>query len=520
MGQIYAKANRTVVWLGEEVDEFGDCGNAMRDSHRLCKEMDKYTRKDGSLDKKKLRVLREEKSGVDWGAMERLLLRPWWRRVWTLQEFLISKHVWFYCGKQSISSLALQDAIYVMWACKVWNGLMSTQAFYAGWNRRRMDQWQEKRPREMGLVAILAYVGDSGATDERDRVYSVLGVAKDGDLMRTLHPDSTAEDVYTELVESFIWTYKSLDIICYSHLFNHSAREPDEKRFLPSWIPDWRAKVESKVIPVMASQGSNPGTGNFRPAWVTKSEAVYRASGHKLPIYEVSKDGKVLSCTGVVLDRITGLGGSKYNDAGEITDATKEIPVEQSEMKCDKGLGELTKIISRCLVLDREDRYLAETMAPDIFREDLERFCRFYFQYPSESPPFFREWFKRNKSLLIQGRTLESHCREATLNTPVPTLEHLNSGSLKYFYGRLEDTVVAMARRIAVTENGHFGMAASRATRGDLVCVLFGCSIPVLLREQEDGTFEFIGECFVDGFMTGEALNGKRGLAEVTFRIV
>jgi len=47
-------------------------------------------------------------------------------------------------------------------------------------------------------------VCDSKATDERGRVYSLLDVAKDFELVGTLDPISTIEGVYTPLVEWFI----------------------------------------------------------------------------------------------------------------------------------------------------------------------------------------------------------------------------------------------------------------------------------------------------------------------------
>lgn len=524
MGKIYEKASKTVAWLGEE----GDCGGAVDSLYRLRNELDKATRKDGSTDRGKMRVLRHEKRGIEWEAIERLLSRPWWRRVWTLQEFLISNDVSFFCGKRGISRENFEDAILAMSGCDARDGLMDTKAYYAGWNRRRMKQWYPQRKHEMSLVSMLAYVGDSGATDERDRVYSLLGVAKDFDLIAMLDPKSTVEDVYSELVRSFIAKYKSLDIICYSHLFNYPARKSKDERILPSWIPDWRASVEGKVIPVMACQGSSPGTGNFRPAWVTKSEATYRASGNKYPRHNTSMDPRVLTCTGVVLDKIDGLGGSKYEDAGEINETKNERPLEQSVAKHNIQLNDeaasssvLMETIARCLALDRQDRYLAESLAPGVFREDFETFCKVCLEHAGEAriPVYFREWFERNRTLLLKGRALEEHCRDATLHTPTAKWEDFCEGPLKYFHGRLEDTVVTMARRLAVTKKGHLGMAASRATRGDLICVLYGCNIPVLLREQKDGTCELVGECYLDGFMNGEALANGSGLTEVYFHI-
>ncbi|TVY82021.1 Heterokaryon incompatibility protein 6 OR allele [Lachnellula suecica] len=522
MGKIYQRACRTVVWLGEEVDancgeESRDCTHSIKSLYRLCDEMDKVTFKGGSFDREKLQKLREPESGMDWKSVERLLVRPWWRRVWTLQEFLISDHLRFYCGRKSISRKNLHDAIYSAWACRAWDDmLMSKKAFYAGWNRRRMNQWYEKRNHEIGLIAMMAYVGDCGATDERDRVYSLLGVAKDSNLVGQLDPASSVEYVYTALVKSFIAKYNVLDIICYAHVFSYHARGSNAKISLPSWIPDWRAPVEGKVIPVMASQGSISGTGNFRPAWV-----------HRRPVFEISKDSKLLTCNGVIIDTIDGLVRSNHTDAGKITDQKAELPLEQSTSEHNLRLdwtsnftSELMETISRCLALDRADRYLGEYITPGFFRDDFKKACKAYFDDPSRRniPIWFGGWLKRSKSLRIRGRTLEEHCRQGSSNASVPRKSDYDGGTLKQFYGRVEDTVVEMARRLTITEKGYLGMAACRARKGDSVCVLYGCNIPVLLRKKA-AAFEFIGECYLEGFMNGKALDKDTDLTEVQFRI-
>ena len=56
-----------------------------------------------------------------------------------------------------------------------------------------------------------------------------------------------------------------------------------------------------------------------------------------------------------------------------------------------------------------------------------------------------------------------------------------------------------------VMKNGNVGMAPCRARKDDVVVVLFGCSIPVVLRRV--GTREawlVVGEAYVFGFMDGE----------------
>ncbi|KAH6700638.1 heterokaryon incompatibility protein-domain-containing protein [Leptodontidium sp. MPI-SDFR-AT-0119] len=531
MGSIYLCAHKTVVWLGEEVEAVvggegeGRVGTEAEDSRdrrravdnlfRLCNELDKARRKTRRLKgndiqsqidvdnawKGEIRHLRAADSGLDWGAVKRFLLRPWWRRVWTLQEFLISDKLDFYCGSRSISRRDCMDAVYAAHGCQAGDShLLGGAAYHAAWQRRRMEQWYASRKSEISLLATLAYVGECRATQEKDRVCLAL------------------EDVYSAVAKGFIRTYDSLDVICYAHLFNHSARGVHSKPALPSWVPDWRARVEGKHVPVMVAQGSKAGTGNFRPEWARVAEekhgykAMYNASGGKSPRRDDVGDGRTLTCWGVILDKIDGLGGSTYDDAGKIVDSKKQPSLQQSgsahnlrqnKQKLPDSL--LMDTIARCFMLDRTDRYLAKEMAPGDFRHSLESVYKTYF-----------ERHRGNGSR--NGRTLEEHCREASLHTTLPEWVELSKGPVRNLGERLHDTLARMARRLTLTRLGYLGMAASRAETGDLVCVLLGCSVPVLLRERKDeGTFEFIGECYLDGFMSGEALKKGSGFTETRF---
>jgi hypothetical protein len=56
-----------------------------------------------------------------------------------------------------------------------------------------------------------------------------------------------------------------------------------------------------------------------------------------------------------------------------------------------------------------------------------------------------------------------------------------------------------------------FGLAPPDTKENDRVCILFGCSVPCILRpcKSENGTqyFEFVGEAYIYGRMDGEALS-------------
>lgn len=59
------------------------------------------------------------------------------------------------------------------------------------------------------------------------------------------------------------------------------------------------------------------------------------------------------------------------------------------------------------------------------------------------------------------------------------------------------------SRRLMVTDEGQFGLAPIKARRGDIVCILVSCPVPMVLRRSVDGRHQAIGECYIHGFMEG-----------------
>jgi hypothetical protein len=57
---------------------------------------------------------------------------------------------------------------------------------------------------------------------------------------------------------------------------------------LPSWVPDWRARIQPLVVPLMASQNATDFLGNLRPLRLLANGNVtarYTAPGSKAPVY-------------------------------------------------------------------------------------------------------------------------------------------------------------------------------------------------------------------------------------------
>jgi hypothetical protein len=87
----------------------------------------------------------------------------------------------------------------------------------------------------------------------------------EGHVQPNYNKEYSAGDAYFDFVKAFVAKHKSLDIICFVHIFNQNAITRSFVPELPFWVPDWTAQVTSFVVPVMASQSNNPIIGNFRP---------------------------------------------------------------------------------------------------------------------------------------------------------------------------------------------------------------------------------------------------------------
>ena len=63
-------------------------------------------------------------------------------------------------------------------------------------------------------------------------------------------------------------------------------------------------------------------------------------------------------------------------------------------------------------------------------------------------------------------------------------------------------------RSLFISVDGHVGYGPRIIQPGDLICVLLGLRLPCLLRKANGGRFQFLGTCFLDDIMRGEALDG------------
>lgn len=464
-----------------------------------------------------------------------------WTRVWTLQEFLIPERLSFYCGNQNITRSDWRKATtkirnYSMATGHPIDSLVGQQGFSNQWARRRLLAWYKHST--MGLFALMAYIGDHHATDDRDRVYAVLGICSDTDRAIVGEPDYdlSVEELYTRIVIAFMHQHKSLNILCHRALFTKPRPNLEETAPRPpTWVPDWRCWTDSasRPVPSMVSEPSRTEIGNFREIRDPKhgrvdTSLVYAASAGLPAEFSVSADKRRLTCKGVVVAVVDGLGPvGRYGPAGRLQGYSRSTLVQSTSGPNVRFSGpcsapgqptegstsySIVESLVRSMSLDRAGRYLMWPADMDDYVYQL--LDALHPLVLAEHELDVVEFIAANEELLVNGASLLEHLERAGQPPHKP-----GNYSRHSFWQAAEITVSERPWhcRLITTDRGHLGMAPGQAMKGDVVVVLIGCSVPVILRKST-GTdqYEVIGEAFMPGFMEGEAVEGNNEHLDIT----
>ncbi|KAI3326824.1 ankyrin [Xylariaceae sp. AK1471] len=191
MGEIYKQADRVIFWLGPATYET----NVVMDSLQRLQEESVNTRcKDWK---------RADQSWVElWTTLQpllqtqypdletrqreglqSLLSRPWFRRVWILQEVANAQAALVCCGKKSVRARFLALAPLLM-DVKPDSHCQAVLDIMPGPSRK--DSWWNQ---SRNLHTLLKNFGRSEAHDPRDMIYALLGISSDANNSNILRPD-------------------------------------------------------------------------------------------------------------------------------------------------------------------------------------------------------------------------------------------------------------------------------------------------------------------------------------------
>lgn len=501
MKSIYSKASSVIAWVGVEAEE----------SSRVLDVM--LLLSNGAPWKSIQATWREDRFDF-WAALKAFLRRPFWSRVWIIQETSVPLNLSIQCGPRHISWDTISRASSQLVFQPMTDSIYHVMAF--------REAFQSSAP--VTLLKALFDTQNFLATDLRDKIYALINLAYDGTkLVPHLSYYQNVQDVFRGLANSILFKNKCSDII--------SLRQRDglELENLPSWVPDW-SRMNSAYRPWQkellfeeARSFTFLSDTNSLPYYYFLPGEFYLL---KTPRPRIDSQGN-LRISGWIIDTVNRLTTSLKDEAFTETSTAPENQTTPLASQPNPYSGKMGDAIAKCLCLGmafpKGMPRVGDLKCPQgisILQRDYQQIL---------------DWFSVNKSFTIAGQSFETYLTKQTpalkkwlatgaflVSDLVATYQPgklwlspldldwgrpLFEGVLeKYFYHLNE--ILQEGMRLFVSDRGYLGMAHQQTRPGDNFCVLSDCRMPVVLRKCEGG-YKVVGEAYLHDFTFDKILNAQ-----------
>jgi len=223
-----------------------------------------------------------DKNVARWASLASILDRPWFGRVWVIQEVAMATQAQIVWGSHTCNWGALLKL--VEWTTS--NGLghwltgkaHSTIACWSTLKGLDMHETDHRGISDAPILILVWMFRHTDSTDPRDKVFALLGLTSNDN---GIEPDYSlsCEDVYIKLAErSLELVFAVLSFVQYS--------SSDAGLRLPSWVPNWASESNKNTVQVhLFNRG-------FKAAASTQAYLSY------------NENSKILSVTGFVFDNV------------------------------------------------------------------------------------------------------------------------------------------------------------------------------------------------------------------------
>jgi hypothetical protein len=449
MGAIYQEANQVAVWLGDAQDI------AEGDINSLSAE---YTA-----------IADQVQSNPARRAFYQLLSKPYWTRVWIIQELAAASKITVFCGHNTVLWETLQKFSYL-------SSTADTERVGSEELRLRFQNLLQFRNDRLDTkpVSLLDAIYRSRyalSTDPKDKIYGLLGLVHDG---RAFIPEpnyrQSLADTYTNFSKALIKKGFPLDLI----YLRTSHRRVTE--LLPSWVVDWNdlndALAKQELEHIQAS--------------IERSQSMFRQN----EMNQSSFSGSALVVRGTILGRIDGMGSAYSADEND-TIADVVHPVKGA---CSVPLGfdPSTYVFNALLGTQTSSAETSESPTNPIklWSSDNSTIPESWIRdtISSNELEVFSKWIDANRLFITFGKTLD-FWNSMWTSLSMDTAQETSQGT----YLRSLFRTVLSGMRIATLETGEFGWVHPQSQRGDKLGRVFGCDRYVVLRSVAEG-FHLIGE--------------------------
>lgn len=173
-------------------------------------------------------------------CLRSFLICPWWKRIWVVQEIAVSRDAVVHFGNVSAPWKVLVGAASVTSSVRRESTALAELEFE---NFKVLELFQNqllsleetrriwKADRGSNLGRLLQQFSDRQASDDRDKVYGLLSLAKQG---HNIQPNYEL-DVQQTYINTFLSIIKSdVSLVCWA-----GDQKRKNRLGFPSWVPDW-----------------------------------------------------------------------------------------------------------------------------------------------------------------------------------------------------------------------------------------------------------------------------------------
>lgn len=469
MAAIYSSATNVAIYLGEAsedsdlaVDFIIECDKPSSDTHSLS-----YPKSEELVQ-----------------ALSSFFYRPWFTRVWVIQEVVLPATGMAYCGNKALS----------------W----STIKRFSSWNTT--NKWLQQLPFvvsapnvsltehhvEPPMLKFLIQARHCEATDPRDKIYSMLSLLDTSGKQFSLKPqyEDPVAKVYTDC---------ALALIPDSGYGLLSAMQGDSTMDgLPSWVPDWSVQPKREIL------GTSLRIAQNRPRIFEK-----RADNPESPqiILDESNTSTMkvparLRIAGYACGKITKMG-SPYLAGQGLFPLYEWKSLMQDEAMV--GRRKANVVPQYYHGNDSNEYFFYEVISTYSAGYDnaIIRFVRK--ERALEGDGSALSWEARVRQMASERNSVQATKDSLLPFTDIPFRLAAKDQPPSY---RLYVQAILRhchSRRFFITDAGYMGIGPDDAKIGDEIYICVDAAVPFVFRDshkssntQSTKVFQLIGECYID----------------------
>ncbi|EXJ73264.1 uncharacterized protein A1O5_03024 [Cladophialophora psammophila CBS 110553] len=499
MTVIYSHAAQVNVWLGSDDEWSKTLGKFIPQVHEARKRHLSHLNTQAVTESTALHL---RKLGLpnryDWRylALSALVNRPWFNRVWIVQELAKSGKAEVYCGDWIVPWRSLIEA--ANWVDEI--GIGHAVRLFANegtptQNQRflQLTDSNIKKSERVSLLTLLIRHRHCLSSDPRDKIFALCELAYDSDIVELTYRKSTKE-VYLDTAIGLVQRYRTLEVVTAAGLPPKSFQDGIS---LPTWVPDWTRN--DVFISLLAKR--TDGT----PVYPANS-APWQVQG-----LDINKECGTLTVTGMLFDRVDK-ACSPYRARHPLSPGYQERTfwtMWSNYIDTEGCLIEWQEVFK----VDSGADYIGGSGILDAFWQTM---CAGSLPYKNfdEGKRAFEDWDRMPIPARILGALGLNYRTNyyKVLAIPLSVATGLVTSVWHLFRGRKPRSLlfqqmasVASGRRMVSTSTGYLALAPSATEVGDHVALIPGSGLPLFLRAgANEGRFSLVGEGYVHGIMNGE----------------